>query len=172
MTRSSEKVSQGFRLASLIPKPVLHGPLVAAAGVCIAPASSESTFMSIISHPHDSLGGRQRRLSLEMNSDYKCICSVSIKPNSLLAFVTLRNEINDLLFPPNNLVRFQRLWCDCIQIPEGTGALPMGIAVIVLTALISFLSPSPVAVSSSTVTRSRCRCVQLYLETLITGWQE
>lgn len=43
---------------------------------------------------------------------------------------------------------------DCIQIPEGIGILPIGIAVIVLTDLIPFPSPSPVAGSGNTVTWS------------------
>lgn len=162
-SHSSEEEERGFRLARLVSKPSLHGPLVTAASICIAPASLESAFMSVISFdPHGSVGGRHQWLSLEMNSDYKCICSVSIKPNFLPAFVALRNEINDLLFPPNNLVRFQRLWCDCIQISECAGVLPIGIAVTVLTDLIPFLSPGPVAVSANTVTRSWCHYVQLY----------
>lgn len=70
------------------------------------------------------------------------IYSVSIKPDSLLAFVALRSEINDLSFPPNNLLWFQRLCCDCIQIPEGIGVLSTGVAVIVLTDLIPFLHPA------------------------------
>lgn len=172
-SRSSEEVQHGFSLASPIPEPSLHGPLATATGFCVEPASFESAFMSVIAFdPHGSVRGRRWRLSLEMNSDYKCICSVSIKSNSLLAFVALRNEVNDLLFPPNNLVWFQRLWCDCIQIAERVGVLPIGIAVIVLTDLIPFRSPSPVAVSGNTVTRSRCRGGRLYLQTLITGWQE
>lgn len=120
-----------------------HGTPATVVGTCAAPASLESAFPSIISFdPHNSPGARQQWLSLEVNSDYKCICSVSIKPNSLPAFVALRNEINDLLFPPNNPVRFQRLWCDCIQIPEGIGVLPRGVAVVVLTDLLPSFHPA------------------------------